>query len=257
MSMKDKDIDDYVFVTLGAENVGVELTTTDLAVCRADSLRRYSRVNPLQRRIAYAVPAQNINKYPSTPGAYSVMDVQIQNALQTIESPIDSNGINLFNPLLTMNTGYGGLGVPKAEDYELLLEWRQMTGREYSVEPDYWWDDDPQPDSSRGDVGTYAAKAMWIFNPSGLTVKASWVEVSVRPLDKVSPRDEDWILSWALAHAKEVLGRKRSKVKTIPMASQAIELDGVALIAEAKKEKEELIEDLHHRFISIPGPVWG
>lgn len=255
--MRDRDVDEYVLGSLGAESVGVELTDPDLKLCRDDAVRRYSRANPLQRRAAYVVPPQNINKYVVFPGTYSVMDVQIQNALQTIESPIDSQGINLFNPLMTINTGYGGLGVPKAEDYELLLEWRQMTGREYSIEPDYYFDEDQQPDGSTDDEGDYAPKAMWIFNPSGLTVKASWVEVSVRPMDKVSPNDEDWVLSWALAHAKSILGRKRGKVESIPMASQPIKLDGATLLKEAAVEKEALLEDLHNRFIGIPSPIWG
>ena len=257
MALKAKDVDDHVFISLGAESIGVELTERDLEICRNDSLRRYSRANPLKRRMAVAVPPTKLNKYPAQPGTYSVMDVQIQGTMQTLDLPLDSHGFNIFNPLMTINSGYGGTGAPKPEDYELLLQWRQMTGRVYSLEPDYWFDDDPQPDGLTADIGDFAPKAMWIFNPSGLTVKASWIEVSQRPIDKVSPRDEDWVLSWALAHGKEILGRKRGKVETIPMAGQPVKLDGATLLAEAKEEKEALLEDLHSRFIAEPGFIVG
>jgi hypothetical protein len=257
MPLRDRDVDTYINETLGGESVTVELTDNDFANCRKDALRRYSRQNPVQRRIAHVVPPQNINKYRLQPGAYSAIFVELQGVLQTIETPVDSNTINLFNPLMTINTGYGGLGVPKAEDYELLLQWRQMTGREFSVEPDYWIHEDLQPDGSTEDEGDLAPMTMWIFNPSGMSVKASWVELSQRTLDRVSPRDEDWILDWAVAHAKQILGRKRGKVESIPMASQAIKLDGATLLAEAREEKDRLLEDLHYRFIGEVPAIWG
>jgi hypothetical protein len=255
MPLSDNYINEYVLTTLGAESVGVELTERDLEVCRKESLRHYNRQNPLKRRMGEVVPPQRITKYPLQPGSYNVTDVQFQNALQTMEA-LDSQTFNLFNNVLLTQHGYGGTSI-RAEDYELTLMWRKMTGRVFSLDNDFHVDDDPQPDGSTADYGDYAPKCIYIYNGTGLDVRASWYELSVRPSDKVPVRDEEWVLEYALAHGKEILGRKRSRVKTIPMAGQQLQLDGEALLAEAREDKLRLVEDLRHRYLGEVAPIWG
>lgn len=246
-----------ITTSLGGRSVGVELTHEDLALCVEEALRRYSRQNPLKRRVAQTAPARHVNKYVIAPSAYSVYDVQFQNPLQVIETPLDSGSINIFNPLTNGTSGGGYGGAPKAEDYELMLQWREMTGRVYSLEPDYYFDDDPQPDGTTDDIGDYAPKALWIFNPTGWPLRVSWQEVQPRPLDKVSYSDEDWVLDWATAVGKQILARKRGKVETIPMAGQQIKLDGEVLRQEAIADFERLEKDLRARFVGLPAPIWG
>jgi hypothetical protein len=132
-----------------------------------------------------------------------------------------------------------------------------MTSKIYSLDPDYYIDEDIQIDEASDDATAVKPRCIYFYNPTGLSYKCSWVEIGDRPLEKVTTRDEDWVLSYSLAHAKEILGRKRGKFGTLPVAGQPLELDGPALLQEAREEKAELNEDLRQRFIGVNYPVWG
>jgi hypothetical protein len=59
---------------------------------------------------------------------------------------------------------------------------------------------------------------------------------------KEGSRDQDLILSWAKAEAKEVVGRIRRKYDSVPGAETEISLDGDRLLDDAQIEKEKLNE---------------
>jgi len=59
------------------------------------------------------------------------------------------------------------------------------------------------------------------------------------------PFMEFWIKRYALAHAKSILGEVRSKYGTIAAGNESITLNGEALKAESKEEKESLKIELH------------
>ena len=73
---------------------------------------------------------------------------------------------------------------------------------------------------------------------------------------------KDWkevtlcMMDIALAEAKEVLGRIRSKYAQMPGAA-AGQLDGDKLLAEAKEEKEKWREDIISRYGDILPVTWG
>jgi hypothetical protein len=58
----------------------------------------------------------------------------------------------------------------------------------------------------------------------------------------------------ALSYAKEVLGRIRSRIKNPPGPGGGIQLDGDQLLAEAKEERKQWMEDLIYKF-SEPLPI--
>jgi len=250
-----KYVANYIVGTLGGSDVAVELNPSDIELCAEEALRRYSRLNPLKNREARQAPPGGITSYPLHHFTRSVSDVEIQNALMTFES-MSSQEFNLFNSWHLINAGYSS-GLSKADEYELTLQWRQMTARVYSLDPDYYVDDDPQYDENSDDATKMVPRQIHFYNPTGLQMKVSWVETSDRPLNLIPAADEDWVLSYALAHAKEILGRKRGKFRTLPVAGQPLELDGPALIEEAKMEKAELLEDLRQRFIGLNYPIYG
>jgi len=52
----------------------------------------------------------------------------------------------------------------------------------------------------------------------------------------------------ALSYAKEILGRIRSRIKNPPGPGGGVQLDGDQLIAEAKEERKQWMEDLIYKF---------
>jgi hypothetical protein len=60
----------------------------------------------------------------------------------------------------------------------------------------------------------------------------------------IHPAYKNWVQRYTLAVAKEILGRARSKYQTLPGPGGGTRLDGEALLAESKEEKQLLIEEL-------------
>lgn len=60
----------------------------------------------------------------------------------------------------------------------------------------------------------------------------------------IHPAYKNWLQRYSLAVAKEILGRTRSKYQTLPGPGGGTRLDGENLLAEAKEEKQLLLEEL-------------
>jgi hypothetical protein len=64
------------------------------------------------------------------------------------------------------------------------------------------------------------------------------------PYDKINSIGKQWIRRYALALAKEMLGRVRSKFGAIPIPGESVTLDGDKLLAEGKEEQKALKDEL-------------
>jgi hypothetical protein len=64
------------------------------------------------------------------------------------------------------------------------------------------------------------------------------------PFDKINSIGKQWIRRYALALAKEMLGRVRSKFSTIPIPGESVTLDGDKLLSEGKEEQKALKDEL-------------
>ena len=64
------------------------------------------------------------------------------------------------------------------------------------------------------------------------------------PYDKINSMGKQWIRRYALALAKEMLGRVRSKFGAIPIPGESVTLDGTALLSEGKEEQKSLKDEL-------------
>ena len=67
-------------------------------------------------------------------------------------------------------------------------------------------------------------------------------------------RKRDWeavntfMLEYALADAKEILGRIRSKYGTVPGPNGQLTLDGPTLLQESREDKERLRQQLYDKY---------
>lgn len=61
---------------------------------------------------------------------------------------------------------------------------------------------------------------------------------------KINSMGKQWIIRYALAMSKEILGQVRGKVSTVPIPNGDLTLNGPSLIAEAQLEKDNLRNEL-------------
>lgn len=64
------------------------------------------------------------------------------------------------------------------------------------------------------------------------------------PYENINSIGKQWIRRYALAVSKEMLGQVRSKFSTVPIPGESINLNGDALLAQAKDEQSSLKEEL-------------
>lgn len=254
MTLTEAGVFEEVLHALGVDGVEVELTERDLQLALKDAVRRYSRQNPLRDRESTVITPAGLKTVDIHPETYAVDGVHFQDQLQVLEGR-DHISFNAFNSWQIIGAGYGSGGLGDTMEYAVLKQWRDLTRREFSLECDYYFEADQQYEES--DDATPVMKKLYFFNPTGLTQNVMYYCVRPRKLSEVNPNDQDWIISWTMAAAKEMLGRKRNKFKTVQSAGQALQLDGADLLDEARSEKEQLTEDLHSRFIGTPTFMWG
>ena len=64
------------------------------------------------------------------------------------------------------------------------------------------------------------------------------------PYGNINAIGKQWIRRFALALCKEILGQVRSKFGSIPLPGDNIQLNGSALLTEAREEQEKLRTEL-------------
>jgi hypothetical protein len=64
------------------------------------------------------------------------------------------------------------------------------------------------------------------------------------PYDSINSIGKQWIRRFALSLCKEMLGYIRNKFSSIPIPGETIQLNGTALVTEAKAEQKDLREEL-------------
>jgi hypothetical protein len=82
------------------------------------------------------------------------------------------------------------------------------------------------------------------FSEGGYIAYEYLARIDENNLATMDPLDYKLIRDYALACAKEVLGRVRSKWRDIPVVGGSTSLDGETLLSEAKEEKEKLEEKI-------------
>lgn len=67
---------------------------------------------------------------------------------------------------------------------------------------------------------------------------------SIIPYDSITEPGKQWIRQFTLAICTELLGRIRSKVKTIPIPNADLVLNGEDLVSQGREDKQTLLEQL-------------
>jgi hypothetical protein len=148
---------------------------------------------------------------------------------------LTGGGADLFLTYFMQNGGSGGSGSGFLSDFYLALGYKDDMERTLGVNPTYEFVSHLQPNGSVKDCIRLYPRPQ---NSIKIGVKFS------RMLTQDEVDSYTWIRKYALAWAKEQLGRIRSKFSSLPSPTGETSLDGNTLIAEAQTEKEALMTEL-------------
>lgn len=221
---------EFILGALGYPIVKVELTDEQIEQCIDKAVQRYMLYRtpePVQRYIPlsagndsyilpYDIPKEDIIEVTYSPNA-------------DIFAQLSGSGESFM-----MTYYMNGTGSTFLSDFYIAMAYKETMEKTLGIGPAYellsvqhegeWRDAirlSPRPD---GNISL------------GLLVS--------RPLTEEEIDSTEWIHKYALAWAKEFLGRIRSKFGSVPGPTGEMQLDGATLLSEAQQEKQTLEESV-------------
>lgn len=125
-----------------------------------------------------------------------------------------------------------GSGLTSYSGFAQLLEFTENRKKVFSVDPDYYYDQ--QNRILNVTVRQGAANSFMMV----------YAKLSEYEIDKLSDKDSYLMARYIKSLCKEAVGRVRSKYDSLPGAAGPVTLDGQRLIDEAKEEKLALDEEI-------------
>ncbi len=216
-------------------NVSVELSDAELDFIMNETIRWYNSYKGFKRMILIQVVTEE-NEYEMPPDTFRVIEVippgyefDITKLLTRSLFPVVGVPFDIFGAVQRIGM---------YSTFTQTLQYNEMAKRILSNE--FEW-------SSRVEDNKL------VIYPSRLTsgrMAVIYVTKEIR-FDRLTPKDEMYILQYALAQGKIIVGRKRSKFSEYPVVEGSQKLDGETLIAEAKEEIEELTKKLQESNLPV------
>lgn len=100
------------------------------------------------------------------------------------------------------------------------------------------------PDPLNPDYGSVSGSQISDSTVSGSISNPSNVPFVDIQYHLINSPGKQWIRDYTLALATIVLGRVRSKLKTLPIPGAELQLDGEELVTQGREDKQKLIDDL-------------
>lgn len=216
----------WILRRLGAPFLKVELTQDHLDDALEDARRWF-------------VAKKGVTKYWQTHASASVTEYILPNDADTVTNVMFSaNPLDLslvFSPFLLIDETipYDVFAAPSSgglySSFTQTLQYIEMGKRILGVEEDWF-----QTGRKLNIVPRARNEAYLIVE-----YKANTITV-----EQLSERDHDLVKRFALARAKNVVGRVRSKYDSFPTAQGTAGLDGPTLLDESRMELEKLEEEI-------------
>lgn len=236
-----EQVRDYILLMLGAPVINIELDDQQVDLCIDQTLKileMYAGREYYDYYVFNTVPGQSIYKMPDDVGY--IRNVFYKKFPQFAFQSSDLNGaipIEYFYPGGAYSSIQGGLIDPiqpiwgRMGDWVLYKQYEQMYSRVSSNIGGWEWV------SSFKNVKLY---------PIPYRVQA----VIVHYMQRLKDWDEvtQAMQEGALAHAKIILGRVRSKYQSPPGPGGGMQLDGQQLLQEGLEEYKQWKEDLLYKF---------
>jgi len=223
----EQTIKDYVLARLGHPTVRVELTDFQIQICIEEATSKLEYHAPhWMKQYAVLDASANVNLYELPQEiANNLTDVYFRRGIFTLGATPGSLEYD-FAIMFFTNTGlFNNYNVSQYMLMQMYLKQiNKVLGNSTS------WD-------------LINNKYLQIFP---IPSSSDEIILEFRGLDAatIHPAYKNWIQRYTLAVAKEILGRARSKYQTLPGPGGGTRLDGDALLAESKEEKQLLLEEL-------------
>ena len=212
----------------------VELNEDHYGEIIRNTLRVYNRWNPIQ--VITAIPASRDTKryqLSSGDGEDFAGITGVYRVDPNVVSILNNDYENPFT--LTRNRVYlsqvGGYGA----DFALYTQMSEILEKVYSST--FTWD-------HRVENGEHYVYADNLPNESN-SLAVTWFKN--RTVADIEPNDEDWVIDYAIAKAKEILGSIRGKFSQVPAGNTSIDLGGRELRQDGLDRIKELVEELQLR----------
>lgn len=235
--LTESELQTWILESLGAPVVVVELTASQLALCIENAKRwfaakkghlRQAQVQIIAGQQDYVLPDEDIDLVTEVVFTEPGLDVA------------SLTGQGFLMPDQTLP--YRSFASPRSggtySHITQALQYIETSKRVLGVEQDWTYD----PGTKRLSVYPYpktGGAAIYTYKARRFT------------LEQLREIDHDLVKRYALAKAKEILGRIRSKREAIG-ATGAIQLDGQALLEESQKEVELLGEEIAKSGLPTP-----
>ena len=233
-NIKYKEVYDYCRLMLGDQMIDVELDSAhyELALTRALDVFKQQSEASVEESYIFLTLEEETNEY--------ILPQEIQQVRQIFRRSIGSRtgngtGGTVFEPFnlaytntyLMSSTNMGGLLT-----YELFAGYQELVGKMFGSFINFTW----HPQSK---------KLIIHQRPRGEEQVMLWV-YNIKPdfaiLDDIYVNP--WIMDFALATCKHMLGQAREKFSSIAGPQGGTSLNGAALKAEAQQEIDKLIVNL-------------
>jgi len=212
---------------LGYPKIAIELTDNQLDQCISYAFDKVkSSIGSVIKRCTIDL-IQGQNEYDIPDDMVGISEVYFYSDTESLTNPLSWTGEKGFTspPIGHLSLGY---------NFQIEQQ-REMITRMFGYDPSYSIIDskftlEPAPVTSGPCIVEYYS--------SSVTFKG------------LSTSRRLFLQEWALAEAKEILGRIRSKFESVSLPGGDRRLDGDTLLAEAKETKEKLETSASQRFMN-------
>ena len=209
--------------------VVVELTPNMITECQNQALRLYNRYRPFRKEAQIAVTA-GVQKYVLTTYGKGLVDFQLKPRARPVLASVD-----IFNPYQMVRQPL------RLDEFITDRAHLALAAQVLSANLEWDWERDTH--------------TLWIASNVTESTTGVYTYLEDRAVTDILPDDEDWFLRYTLATAKMPLGRQRSKYAVVRGAEHEFQMDGPALLQEAKDELPLLEQELRNRIGEIGVPL--
>jgi len=223
MSVSNVELIDHIRRELGDPIVEVELDNTQIQRSIDQALRRWARRFPTERITTIEVTS-GVMQYDIA----SLIGSTIRGIIDVVEEPYDSDVIaDQEYQYYYRNPIYG---VPIIEGGDIALTKSYVNDLNIVTSNTFEWDFNE-------------ASNLLHISPSPSRAYTLMIRYTDNPTVEEATRQYDWVIEYALADAKEILGRIRRKhANSVQGKEFNFQLDGGELVSEGKEDKRDLME---------------
>lgn len=225
--MNFEEFYEEVIATLGGTLVDIELEEADIRMCYRKAKRKFLQEGNTGYRRLYAPLCVNRSTrqfvLSSSPKVDTIVRI-VKPRSSTIYSGDPDMNLVLYDQLMYTHTGRIDLLT-----YELTLQLGETINRYAADEIEFEYDK--------------FRDTITIFTTPRQT--GTWFAECYVELEDEEYYQIEWIMKWATAEAKEMLGQAYRKFSSLSGPTGEVQLAGTELISEAKEEKTLLIENMH------------